>query len=68
MKCEIENCNKDTDSFLCADHSDMAMNKNVVFKICKKCNTIIDIRTKLEKVEPDKQYIFVEECQTCNFK
>jgi len=65
MKCEVEGCNTDTKNFLCEAHTKIAQSKNARFKICKNCNTIVEVRIK----EDQKiKYTFVKECSTCNFK
>ncbi len=64
-KCEIETCNERTDGYLCEPHKKLAESKNAKFKICERCNTIIEVRVR--DSEEDK-YTFVKECKTCNFK
>ena len=67
MKCEIENCKEQTDNFLCARHSKMAKSDFAKFKICQKCNVIIEVRID-KKLKAESRYTFVDECETCRFK
>lgn len=71
MKCEIETCNEQTENFLCKVHTSIAKSKFAKFKICNKCNVIVEVR--IDKISKDLtkseiRYTFVDECQTCKFK
>jgi hypothetical protein len=64
MKCEVNGCNRSTDTFLCKKHQDMAEQKNAVFKVCNGCSSIVNIEIK---IKPKNKHTFVEKCESCNF-
>lgn len=65
MKCEIPNCENQTEDYLCKTHRLQAQDRNYQVTGCKSCGMIIKIETKKDIKE--HSIIFVDNCEYCPF-
>lgn len=64
-KCEIPECQNQTEFYLCEEHRLQAQDRNYKITNCSGCGMILKIEKKKDIAE--KSNIFVENCEYCSF-